>query len=84
MGEIAYSVVYILIVHGGVIMNRVNAKLWAAIRERDLTQADFAKIVGDDPSIVSRVINGLWNLDEMRKVKYSKALKLKPDDLFQD
>jgi len=63
-------------------MNKVNIKLWAAIRERGLTQVDFARIVGDDPSIVSRVINGHWNIDEMRKLKYSRALRMKPDDLF--
>ena len=65
-------------------MDRVNVKLWAAIREQGLTQADFAGIVGDDPSVVSRVINGRWNADEMRKRKYSRVLRMKPDDLFQD
>jgi len=65
-------------------MDRVNVKLWAAIREQGLTQADFAGIVGDDPSVVSRVINGRWNADEMRKRKYARALKMKPADLFAD
>jgi transcriptional regulator with XRE-family HTH domain len=65
-------------------MNKVNIKLWAAIRDQGLTQADFARIVGDDPSVVSRIINCRWNIDQLRKERYSKALKLKPDDLFQD
>ena len=65
-------------------MNRFNVRLVAAIKERGLTQLDFAKIVGDDPSVVSRIINGRWNADQMRKRKYSRALRMKPDDLFPD
>ncbi len=65
-------------------MNRVNEKLWAAIKGRGLTQADFARIVGDDPSIVSRIVNCRWNIDELRKFKYSRALRMRPEDLFPD
>ena len=59
-----------------------NSKLWAAIRERGMLQKTFAKIVGDDPSVVSRIITGQWNPDQMRKARYARALGLKVEELF--
>ena len=61
---------------------KVNAKLWEAIRNRGLHQQDLAKIVGDDPSVVSRIVNGVWNPDEERKIRYARALGVKVEQLF--
>ena len=69
---------------GGVIaMVRINAALWAAIREKGLWQKDFARVVGDDPSVVSRVINGWYNLDPIRQASWARVLGRKPEELFQ-
>jgi transcriptional regulator with XRE-family HTH domain len=61
---------------------KTRPRLWAAIREKGLLQKEFARIVGDDPSVVSRIITGQWNPDEMRKVRYAKALGMKVEELF--
>lgn len=61
-----------------------NGKLWAAIRERGMLQKDFARIVGDDPSIVSRIVTGQWNPDAQRKARYSRALGMSVEDLFEE
>lgn len=60
-----------------------NLKLLVAIREKDLRQQEFAKIVGDHFTYISGVINGRINLDERRKLKYAKALGKKVEDLFE-
>jgi transcriptional regulator with XRE-family HTH domain len=61
----------------------MNFKLLQAIRENGLTQREFAAIVGDHESVVSRIVNGTWNLDQAGKIRYAKALKRKPGDLFE-
>ena len=61
-----------------------NIKLLAAIRERGFRQIDFAKVVNDHHTFISRVINGWINLDERRKVKYARALGKKTTELFED
>jgi|APSaa5957512622_1039677.scaffolds.fasta_scaffold61531_3 transcriptional regulator with XRE-family HTH domain len=60
----------------------MNYALFRAIRENGLRQRDFAQLVGDHESIVSRIVNGVWNPDEIRKIRYAKALGHKPEDLF--
>jgi DNA-binding XRE family transcriptional regulator len=60
----------------------MNYALWVAIRRNGLRQKDFAKIVGDHESVVSRIINGTWHPDAMRKMKYARALKTKPEAIF--
>lgn len=62
----------------------MNFKLLRAIKEEKLTQRDFAKLVGDHESMVSRIINGVWNVDAMRRIRYSKVLGRKPEDLFPE
>lgn len=59
-------------------------KLWAAIRERGLKQKDFAKLVGDHPSIVSRIVTGQWRIDEERKLRYARVLKRRAGEVFDD
>ena len=63
---------------------KVNAKLWEAIKSRGLMQQDLAKIVGDDPSVVSRIVNGVWNPNEERKIRYARALGMKVEQLFEE
>ena len=60
-----------------------NLKLLIAIRERGMRQKDFAKAVGEHHTFISRVINGWVNLDEARKARFAKALKMKKGKLFQ-
>ena len=61
----------------------VNFELLKAIRVKGLRQQDFARLVGDHPSFVSRVINGWWNLDEARKIRYARVLGCRREDLFE-
>ncbi len=60
----------------------MNFELLRAIKEENLTQREFARLVGDHESIVSRVINEIWNIDERRKIRYSKALGRKVREVF--
>ena len=61
-----------------------NFKLFKAIKEKGLTAREFSRLVGDDESYVSRIINGKWNIDEMRKIKYAKVLGKKVEALFEN
>ena len=65
-------------------MQNVNFSLLKAIRSQGMRQKDLAQAVGDDQSIVSRIVNGVWNPDPVRKLKYARALKCKVEDLFED
>lgn len=60
----------------------MNFELLRRIREQGLRQKDFARLVRDDESVVSRIINGVWNPDEDRKQRYADALRCKVADLF--
>jgi hypothetical protein len=62
----------------------MNFKLLQAIRESGLRQRDFARLVEDHESIVSRIVNGIWNPDEKRKMRYARALGKCPKELFSD
>ena len=59
-----------------------NSKLWKAIKEQGLDQRKFSKVVGCNEAIVSRVVNGWFNLDDKRKFQWAKALGRKPEELF--
>lgn len=61
---------------------RQRIELLAAIREKGLRQKDFARLVGDHPTFVSRVIRGWWNLDERRKKRYAKVLGKSMEQIF--
>lgn len=63
---------------------KVREKLWAAIREAGLLQKEFAKIVGDDPAIVSRIVTGQQVPSPVRKIKYAKALGKRVGELFDE
>ena len=62
----------------------MNFNLLKAIKEERLTQRDFARLVGDHESIVSRIVTGVWVADEKRKILYSKTLGRKVQELFQE
>ncbi len=59
-----------------------HLKLLMAIRESEMRQVDFARVVGDHFTFVSRVVNGWINLDDRRKAKYAKALGKSVGELF--
>ncbi len=63
-------------------MLKQNIKLLSAIRERGFRQVDFARVVGDHHTFISRVINGWVNLDDARKAKYARALGKESKELF--
>ena len=60
----------------------MNFELFKAIKEAGLTQTDFARLAGEHKSVVSRVVNGIWNPGEARKLKYAKILKKRLEDIF--
>jgi hypothetical protein len=62
----------------------MNFELLKSIRQMGLRQRGFAKLVGDHESVVSRIINGTWNADEVRKIKYARVLGKKPEEIFTD
>ena len=59
-----------------------NLKLLNAIRANGLKQKEFAHLVGESASNVSRVIRGWVNLDEANKLKYAKVLGCNVEDIF--
>ncbi len=59
----------------------MNFELLKSIRQMSLRQRDFAKLVGDHESVVSRIINGIWNADDLRKIKYARVLGKRPDEI---
>ncbi len=61
-----------------------NLKLLMAIREKGLTQKQFAKLVGDPETSISRVVRGYFNLDDQRKRRYAEALGKRVADIFQN
>ena len=65
-------------------MQKMNFSLLKKIRESGMKQRDFARAVGDHETVVSRIVNGVWNADPMRKSLYSKVLKCKIEDIFSE
>ncbi len=61
---------------------RPQSKLWEAIRLAGLTQAEFARLVGEPASTVSRVVTGQWNLPPTKQMKWAKALGRKLEEIF--
>ena len=65
-------------------MKKVNPHLWAAIKEAGFDQRKFARAINEHESLVSRVVNGWYNVDEPRKIRWAKALNRKPEEVFPD
>jgi transcriptional regulator with XRE-family HTH domain len=61
---------------------RQRINLLLAIREKELRQREFARIVGAHESVVSEVISGKRNLDLSKQVQWAKALDRKPEEIF--
>ncbi|BBO76922.1 hypothetical protein DSCW_43390 [Desulfosarcina widdelii] len=59
-----------------------NGRLWQAVKEKGLTQRDFAKLVGEHFTRVNMVINGRINLTEKQQQKYAAALNMRRERLF--
>lgn len=59
-----------------------ETKLKKTLKKMNLTGRDLAKITGDHESIVSKILNGKMEIDSLRKIRYAKALKRKPEELF--
>lgn len=52
------------------------------IMEMYSTQVDFAEVVGVSESYISRVIRGRREPTDSEKIRWSKLLKCKPDEIF--
>lgn len=61
-----------------------RSALWGAIREEGLTQAEFSRIVGDNPATVSRIVTGQLIPNEVQKIRYAKALNRKVEEIFTE
>jgi transcriptional regulator with XRE-family HTH domain len=57
-------------------------ELLKAIKEKNLTQRDFARLVNEHESVISRIVTGTWNPDNRQKLHYSKVLGRKVNELF--
>ena len=55
----------------------MNRALKAMIVLRFGTQDDFARVIGENPSIVSKVIRGRHTLAADKKSKWASALQIK-------
>jgi transcriptional regulator with XRE-family HTH domain len=57
-------------------------ELLRAIKEQGLTQREFAKLVNEHESVISRIITGTWNPDARQRLQFAKTLKKAPEQLF--
>jgi len=62
----------------------MNRFLKAKIVERFGTQADFGQAIGEDETLISRVVRGRRQLSLERKVKWADALGCKVKELFRE
>lgn len=63
---------------------RFNYGFWKAIKENGLSQKEYAALVGVHETVISRIINGYYNVTKIQRIKYSKALGKSPDELFPE
>ena len=64
-------------------ISKFNFALFKKIKMKGLTQRKLSKLVDGDQTKVSRVINGIWNLSEIEKAQYAKALECEVADIFR-
>jgi transcriptional regulator with XRE-family HTH domain len=64
--------------------NYMRLNLLFKIKKKGITQRQFARLVGDHETVVSRVINGWWNIDDKHKERYAKVLETDVDEIFGD
>lgn len=63
---------------------RYRAKLKAAIANSGMSQRQFARRIGVNESIVSRVITGRWSVKPMERIIWSAHLGRKPEEIFEE
>lgn len=64
--------------------NKYRFNFLRAMKGQNLTQRDFSRVVNENESIISRIVNGTWIPDEARKTRYAKALGKKVKELFPE
>jgi transcriptional regulator with XRE-family HTH domain len=62
----------------------MNFELLKAIRLKGMTQREFAALVGDHESVVSRIIAGIWLPDHERMERYAKVLGKGVEEIFAE
>jgi len=62
----------------------MNRKLKARIVLQYGTQADFAQLIGEEETIVSRIVRGRRKLNPEKEGKWAKALGCRVEDIFTD
>ena len=60
----------------------MNTKLKLKIIEKYGSQAEFSTIVGEDESLVSRIVRERRTIDFNRQKKWADALGCKTEDIF--
>ena len=60
----------------------VNFKLLIALKKKGLSQKIFAELVGQHRSVVSRVVSGVYNLNDQQEKRYAKVLNMRREDIF--
>jgi len=61
-----------------------NLRLLVALKKRQMTQKVFAELVGHHRSVVSRVVSGVYNLDDQQEERYARVLGMKREELFNN
>lgn len=64
-------------------MRKINTELKRRLRAKFSTQGDFSAKAKVNESILSRIINGFKKPTEEQKIKWSKLLDCKPEELFK-
>jgi transcriptional regulator with XRE-family HTH domain len=62
---------------------KVNWKLWRTLKQKEITQEQFAKQLKLDPALLSRHINGYLILDQTTKERAANLLDITVKELFQ-
>ena len=65
-------------------MQKINKQLKARIFEVFGTQADYAQEIGEDETLVSKVIRGRRTLSLEKQEVWATALGRKPQELFSE
>ena len=61
-----------------------NYDLEMVIRKRFSTFSAFCWVVGESPSVVSRILNGWQKISAKKKKKWARALKCDVRDIFNN
>jgi transcriptional regulator with XRE-family HTH domain len=61
----------------------VNFYLKSLIRQKFITQEDFAQQLGEDSSLVSKVVNNRRQLPPEKQERWAEALGVNTEELFR-